>query len=148
MTTDTKKLRELLSKATKGPWQIVMARNEEGSTCYMVREHTHSSVVVERDQYWPENYEPKTDSDGYWLPDEKMDALPHRVGNAALIVAAVNALPALLDEVEGLREDRDRMRGGIVEACDLLMERTHGSPARSPSHNARLKLHALLGETK
>lgn len=32
----------------------------------------------------------------------------------------------------------------IRQACDLLAERTHGSPARSPAHNARLVLEAAL----
>jgi hypothetical protein len=112
MTTDTKKLRELLAEVTDSalPWST------PGCSLY--------------------------DADDLKVADY-LDP-----PEAELIVSAVNALPALLDEVEGLRAERDRMRGGIVEACDLLMERTHGSPARSPSHNARLKLQALLGETK
>jgi hypothetical protein len=37
-----------------------------------------------------------------------------------------------------------RLEGAAQEAIDLLTERTHGSPARSPGHNARLKLEAAL----
>lgn len=32
------------------------------------------------------------------------------------------------------------------EACDLLAERKHGSPARSPGHNARLVLESAIRE--
>jgi len=112
-------LKKLLAAATPGPWQIVMARNDDGVTSYMIREHTHPSVVVERDQYWEDDYQPKTDADGYWLPDENMDALPHRTGNAALIVAAVNALPELLAKVKRLEavlgDAENALRGGIEQ---------------------------------
>lgn len=47
----------------------------------------------------------------------------------------------------------DDLRVAMREACDLLAERKHGSPARSPGHNARLVLESALardpgGETK
>lgn len=38
-----------------------------------------------------------------------------------------------------------RLREAIIEACDLLMERKQGSPSRSPSHNARLRLEDAVG---
>jgi hypothetical protein len=41
-----------------------------------------------------------------------------------------------------VRGDRDR--DAMREACDLLAERTHGNPARSPGHNARLCLESAL----
>jgi hypothetical protein len=37
-----------------------------------------------------------------------------------------------------------RLRAAIDYACDLLAERTYGSQARSPGHNARLHLEAAL----
>ncbi|MHB1208049.1 MAG: hypothetical protein ACYCZX_20970 [Rhodospirillaceae bacterium] len=43
----------------------------------------------------------------------------------------------LLDEIVALRK-------AIKEACDLLAERTQGSHARSPGHNARLLLERAL----
>jgi hypothetical protein len=46
---------------------------------------------------------------------------------------------------EATAEERDRLREAIIEACDLLMERKQGSPARSPSHNARLRLEEAIG---
>jgi hypothetical protein len=38
----------------------------------------------------------------------------------------------------------ERLRIAILEACDLLAERTQGSAARSPGHNARVRLEAAL----
>ena len=116
--TTLEELEKLLAAATPGPWQVVMVRNDDGVTSYMVREHTHPSVVVEREQYWPDDYEPETDADGYWLPDEKIDALPHRVGNARLIAAAINALPELLARLERYDDPLDEIaahyNGGIT----------------------------------
>ena len=43
-----------------------------------------------------------------------------------------------------LEAENDRLRGALTEAVDLLLERTYGSPARSPGHNARLVLQAAL----
>jgi len=40
--------------------------------------------------------------------------------------------------------ERDRLRGAMTEAVDLLLERTYGSPVRMPGHNARLVLQAAL----
>ena len=37
-----------------------------------------------------------------------------------------------------------QLREAVKDACDLLAERTHGSPARSPGHNARLRLEAAI----
>lgn len=43
-----------------------------------------------------------------------------------------------------LKAEVERLRTACSEACDLLAERTHGSPARSPGHNARLVLETAL----
>ncbi|MCC8945759.1 hypothetical protein H8A97_11780 [Bradyrhizobium sp. Arg62] len=40
--------------------------------------------------------------------------------------------------------DFDPLRKAANEACDLLAERTYGSPARSPGHNTRLLLERAL----
>ena len=37
------------------------------------------------------------------------------------------------------------LTAAMRDACDLLAEREHGNPARSPGHNARLRLEAALG---
>jgi hypothetical protein len=49
--------------------------------------------------------------------------------------------PALLGGDPGLMS-------AMREACDLLAERTYGSPARSPGHNARLTLEATLSKAE
>lgn len=41
--------------------------------------------------------------------------------------------------------ENDKLKEAIIEACDLLMERKQGSPSRSPSHNARLRLEEASG---
>jgi hypothetical protein len=41
-----------------------------------------------------------------------------------------------------------RLKAAMDYACDLLAERTYGSPARSPGHNARLHLEAALSVTR
>lgn len=48
------------------------------------------------------------------------------------------------DDVIVVLDDIKTMRAAMRDACDLLAERTHGSPARSPAHNARLRLEATL----
>jgi len=51
-----------------------------------------------------------------------------------------------LDENEKLKDEIERLRTVMQEACDLLAERLLGSPARSAGHNARVRLeYALRG---
>lgn len=49
------------------------------------------------------------------------------------------------ETIEKISAERDRLREAIIEACDLLMERTKGNGARSPAHNARLCLEQAIG---
>lgn len=54
---------------------------------------------------------------------------------------------ALFDEVKQRAQPEgqaQRLSEAIRRACDLLAERSYGSPARSPAHNARLVLEAAL----
>ena len=51
---------------------------------------------------------------------------------------------ALRDSANSAQALADRYEKALREACDLLAERTYGSPARSPGHNARLTLEAAL----
>lgn len=48
------------------------------------------------------------------------------------------------DRAETAEAELDRLRIVIQEACDLLAERTQGSPARSAGHNARLLLERAI----
>lgn len=85
------------------------------------------------------------------MPEEQLQAL----------VALRNALPSMLAALRTQQTDPDAawaeveklnaswlaqqttnrtLWQAIKDACDLLAERTHGSPTRSPGHNARLFL--------
>lgn len=50
-------------------------------------------------------------------------------------------------EVMELTGELAKLRVVLQEACDLLAERTHGSAARSPGHNARVRLESALAPT-
>lgn len=54
---------------------------------------------------------------------------------------------ALGTDSQTLLAENTRLRNRIREACDLLAERTHGNPARSPGHNARLHLEEALKQS-
>ncbi len=41
-------------------------------------------------------------------------------------------------------DEIERLQTAMRDACDLLAERTQGNAARSPAHNARLRLEASL----
>ena len=50
---------------------------------------------------------------------------------------AVRDVAAAMNRIEALKT-------AMREACDFLAERAHGSPARSPGHNARVRLESTL----
>jgi len=58
----------------------------------------------------------------------------------------VNTMRALdlVADVVGAKEQIERLRVAMREACNLLAERTYGNAARSPGHNARLCLESAL----
>ena len=53
---------------------------------------------------------------------------------------------ALLNRLSTAATRERELVDAIAEACSLLMEATYGNPARSPAHNARLKLEAALAK--
>lgn len=114
---DTNELRELLARATPGRWHW----NEEGQ---LVSTHT-------KDSEWGGPPEPvkiiETDS-GYYPP---------RRNDAALIAAAINALPALLDEL-------DRLRRLIREADECCLDGEGVSVGYYMSGELRAQWDALL----
>lgn len=57
---------------------------------------------------------------------------------------AVTAINALIWEMERRETRINQLGSAMQKACELLAERIHGSPARSPGHNARLELEAAL----
>jgi Restriction alleviation protein Lar len=48
------------------------------------------------------------------------------------------------DQLCIVEADLAQLQSAVREACDLLAERTQGSPARSAGHNARLRLERAL----
>lgn len=80
---DVQQLRELLDKATPGPWKLERSTGDE-----------LNFVGIE----W--------DARGWWAKDSTLLTEP----NAALIVAAVNGLPGLLARLDALEEENERLR--------------------------------------
>lgn len=62
------------------------------------------------------------------------------------------ALSADLEQVQRALDqatfENVKLRAAMAEACDLLMEKTHGNHAMSAGHNARLTLEAALRQLK
>lgn len=110
---DTKELRELLAQANRGPWELEILDHDHGIYSYRI-----SSINED-------------DGSDVLLTDFCSHA------NARLIVAAINALPALLDaydENAGLREALaeamewnwldDDMSESVRWECERLLEDT------------------------
>lgn len=88
MPTDIERLRELLAAGTAGPWRAEPSCDEDENV------------------YWSEDLNapvwlvatPLTNDTATWLIDHISES------NATLITETINALPALLEEVERLRK--------------------------------------------
>lgn len=105
-TPSVSQLRALLEKATPGPWQAM----RDSHRTIVPSSHSHlllgGSILPDEDARrfaWP--IARMCDPNGLprWTAEQTTD-------NAALIAAAVNALPTLLDELESLRQERDAAR--------------------------------------
>jgi hypothetical protein len=121
--TDTAKLRELLAKATPGPWKTIQAAKPNGA-----EQSIDCGIFAGRDDLLAETFEIVGYLDGKGSPYKK---LPSEV-NAALIVAAVNALPALLDEI-------DKLRAAVDAAKNMAdLENRYSPPAAIDSGWLRL----------
>ncbi len=94
MTTDTTKLRELLAKATAAPWKAERSRSAELSWC----DGAQCRLSADWKDSMGNTPEIAKLSKQNRRTVEKADA------NGALIVAAVNILSELLDEIDQLRE--------------------------------------------
>ena len=136
MSDETTRLRALLERATQTPWEVTE-----------IRDGRQPEGVEELGVFAP------CDVRSYQKPDETwhgalicrgMDG-PTRAANAALIVAAVNALPGLLDAAE--RAERAEAR---VRELEAIIEGRTTPPtiaeARAHSHRARGAFVAMLGE--
>jgi len=113
-------LKRLAGAANKGfsglPWQVIMERNNHGSTHYRVRGHCEASIAVEPDQYWEEGYDPPTDEYGYFQPDDRMDCDLVRVDIARHIAAANPA--AILE----LIRQRDELLEVLKDAREMVSD--------------------------
>lgn len=113
--TDTAKLRALLAAATPGKWYVVESPWGAGDWLIAGSPDPHGGSFV-ADTEDPTFEESELDED---------EIARHRpLENAALIAAAVNALPALLDELEALRDVADR-------ACTIADEANGPHPVQS-----------------
>jgi hypothetical protein len=95
-------LEKLLDGSLKGPWQVVMTRDEYGVSGYRILTHSHPSIAVEPAGYWEPEYEPEADDDGYYQPDIQMDCAQWRISSARLIAFGIAALPELIARVRKL----------------------------------------------
>lgn len=89
---DVAKLRALLAAATPGPWTEddgSLYGPNDGAVAHIAR-HASMHTVLATGEDW-------------------------KHADAALIAAAVNALPGLLDQLEALRAERDRMSTQAAE---------------------------------
>ena len=91
-------LRELLSKATARPW----AAFDEANTLAIMKGNRPRSHSTARNRKWQEIIA--------WTGFDAADVpMSYRRANLHLIVAAINALPELLDEIETCREALEKI---------------------------------------
>lgn len=114
MTTE---LRELLAKATPGPW------GAEAITKHSASNERPWVGRLSESRYAALSY-----------GETQLEA----VANAALIVAAVNALPALLDRVEALEAENARMREALASLLANFAEGDFISETRIEAARAAL----------
>lgn len=103
MTVDTQKLRELLAKATPG--QLIMATSNSWRRIVTLMRSIPVCVPYAQHDGHPDLHFPNGGPAG---PD------------ATLLLEARNALPALLDEIDRLRADRDALKQAFEDANETL----------------------------
>jgi hypothetical protein len=102
--TDTNELRKLLEKATPGPWRVQFTG---GGDSWQVVGSNARREAFDREAF----------DDGSACGEYRQSCTdPTR----DLIVAAVNALPALLDELDGLRAELRRMSEWHDQIADTV----------------------------
>lgn len=120
---DIAALRDALSRATPGPWRII--NDDSGDRPVEVPSIQASEdldcAIIHWDGFWQE----------YW---QSARGNKEMRSNAALIVAAVNALGPLCDEVEALRKalqnikyEAERENGGFVHLKRAIAVQTRAA---------------------
>jgi hypothetical protein len=93
--------------------------------------------------------EPLNEEVRQWLV-EQLHRYPERVNEArtcsigALTEMATTEFCRLMAAIASLSSELARCRNALEEVRDLLSERIYGNPARSPAHNARVKLDTII----
>lgn len=118
MTPDLSALESLLAKATPGPWRNERTGDEE--TVMRIIHGRRSAGGSEVCIVTTGSYNDATEA-----------------GNAALIAAAVNALPGIIARVRELERERDdaalAMRERCAKACEELSLRYDGAESEASS---------------
>ena len=93
---DITELRALLAKATQGEWEVEEGHIQRDSGGIRYWQITDRQDAITCNQFCYAGFDPERNA-----------------ANAALIVAAKNSLPDLLDEIERLRAERDALREAL-----------------------------------
>lgn len=119
----TGELRKMLAAATKGPWTWL--------DCRPTQETDEGHWFATGPLHDPEDYDGEC--------DDADKACQHAAeADAALIVAAVNALPSLLDELDALRAKVSRMHSEWM-AMSERAEQAESSLSEMRKENERLR---------
>jgi hypothetical protein len=102
-------LRELLAKATPGPWEV--------SAAICGQHHTETVAIYHRDRSKGFDFIHEVVESGCKCGDDAISE-----ANAALIVAAVNALPALLARLDSLAGELDAALFSYGEMAGQMLE--------------------------
>ncbi len=117
---DIKTLRILLSEATPGPWRSMRDGNQYLDTKYMP---TAKVVGASRLDGPKRPWNPHRLIAFGFTPDE-YETARFTDADADLIASAVNALPELLDKLEGLKQELEMARTVVDAAHEFAQHHT------------------------
>lgn len=80
---------------TPYPWLVRIIHLDEGGPAFGVYEHTHPAIAVDR-EFWPDQYHPPTDANGYFQLDKYAGVSENRIG-VALLIKAIPDMHKLLE---------------------------------------------------
>jgi hypothetical protein len=116
-------LRGLMEKATPGPW----VNGSWLGQCHMKHEHgrgdcRYEYTLAADGDYWLRNISAGSDTDPIMIAEPNENGPALSLANAALIVAAVNALPQLLAAYEAVRDEQKRRGDNHWETLRSIRE--------------------------